>query len=152
MRRHLVLTVALVGLALLALPASATHEPDQPPPDPVVIDAAACLLMEEGSHSFEDPNQSDRSADCRSDGDPTNGVEFYIGGESRTEHPYDDPAVPEEEKDDDTGDPCGAIVINGYVVAATRTDDPNTPDVDESLDWDFEHPHPDGTMHRHTCD
>lgn len=88
-----------------------------------------------------------------SDDNAGNGAEYYLGGEGQTESAYPD------EPDHAAGDLCGALVIGGQVISATRTDDPTTA-ANESLDWDWIHGHdPDGvpnsgdeTNHHHTCD
>ncbi|MGH2757101.1 MAG: hypothetical protein ACRDI3_04865 [Actinomycetota bacterium] len=118
-------------------------------------DAADCLNMAAPGAVVTDPVQPDRGAACVSDGNAGNGIEYYLGGEAAAEspHPDADPAS------DLPGDACGAFVVGGDVLAATRADDPAT-STNESLDWDWNHTHdPDGipgsgdeVLHHHTCD
>lgn len=95
-----------------------------------IPDAKDCTEMAAPGGTFLDPDQADRGAECVSDGDPSNGAEYYLGGEAQTESAYtDDP----EHK---AGDACGAVVVGGEVLTATRPDNPSTPE-DERLDWDY---------------
>lgn len=150
MRRSLVVGIAAIMLASVALVGSATADHVFAVPD-----AADCLTMAAPGAVVTDPDQADRGAACASDGNAANGVEYYLGGEAAAEsgHPDADP------ESDLPGDACGAFVVGGEVLAATRVDDPAT-EADESLDWDWSHPHdPDGIPdsgdefnHHHTCD
>ncbi|MGH2748074.1 MAG: hypothetical protein ACRDKB_09145 [Actinomycetota bacterium] len=138
--------VTVVAIGFVPLQASADHVNFIP-------DAQDCLEMAAPGGTFTDPDQADRGAECVSDGNPANGVEYYLGGEAQTEAAYeDDPEhVP--------GDACGALVVAGQVLTATRPDNPDTA-ADERLDWDWLHLHdPDGVpdsgdefQHHHTCD
>jgi hypothetical protein len=141
--------VTLLTAASLALPAGASTGEDDP-----ILDAADCLLAPEGVHQATDPDSegdddSDRGYGCVSDGNPANGVEYYLGGEARTEFAYT--GSPQAEPAHQAGEECGVVVVAGQVVSATRADDPATAE-DERLDFDYVETLADGTTVHHTCD
>jgi hypothetical protein len=148
-RRLLVVCVATAMLASTVLIGAAFADHVFAVPD-----AADCATMAAPGGVVTDPDQPDRGAVCLSDGNAGNGIEYYLGGEAAAESPH-----PDTGPDDLPGDACGAVVIGGEVLAATRADDPATP-ADEQLDWDWNHLHdPDGVpgtgdefSHHHTCD
>lgn len=145
MKRLAALAALAVVVGLIPAPAGADHVNFIP-------DARDCAGMAAPGGVFTDADQSDRGASCVSDGNAANGPEYYLGGEGQTETAY-----PDEEHQ--AGEACGALVVGGEVLAATRSDDPNTGE-DERLDWDWVHTHdPDGVPgsgdefdHHHTCD
>lgn len=113
---------------------------------PAVPDALDCTNAAAGIAPTTTA-ETDRGAVCVSDGNAANGAELYVGGDAQTESDY--PDTPEN----DTGEPCGAVVVGGRVGSATRPDDPATA-ANEALDWDWMHNH--GTIilpiwHHHTC-
>lgn len=126
----------VAAVLLLPLPGSADHVPAVP-------DGLDCANLPAGAHPVTTSEQ-DRGAACISDGNAYNGAEYYVGGDAVTEEDY--PDTPE----DDTGEPCGAVIVGGQLVSGTRPDDPSTL-ANEAFDWDWMHPHPDGTVHHHTC-
>lgn len=139
-RRSILLLLVLALVFAAAQPLLADHV--EPVPDGV-----DCAHMPAGTHTVTTSEQ-DRGAVCVSDGNPANGAEYYLGGDAQTEEDY--PDTPEN----DTGESCGALIVDGTVVSGTRPDDPNTPE-DERADWDWMHTHfnSDGTttLHHHTC-
>lgn len=128
----------VAALSLLPVASSADHV--YPIPD--ARDCAKSAAP--GFGAITDPQQTDRGAGCVSDGNAANGPEWYVGGEAQTEYAY--PDDPESQP----GDACGAVVVGGQVLSATRPDNPSTPE-NEQLDWDWVHTHANGQKHHHTC-
>lgn len=94
----------LVVLALGVAPGFANDIPDGA--DCAATDAPGSVTT---FLNAEDPTTAevDRGAICVSDGDASNGAEFYIGGEAQAEVDGD-PAY---------GGACGAIIVGGEPVA-----------------------------------
>lgn len=133
-------TVLVLALGFLFVPgtSSADHVFNVP-------DAKDCAQSAPGAIPVTtDPDEPDRGAACVSDGNASNGPEYYLGGEAATEKAY-----PGE--DHEAGESCGAVVVGGEVLSATRSDDPGT-NANESLDWDWIHTHSNGSKHHHTCE